>query len=146
MIGIEFEYKSTYELLLNDIFRNIDFNKYEFSIKQKEVIYENELEYLKNEMDGNEFKIAINSMGNYFVNYINLQVFLNNSKKDTISNYDDFLKSDCELVLLVSDNSCIELYFKDNELKNKILNNIKKMKINYNIKTIHNDCRTIFEI
>lgn len=146
MIGVEFEYESSYELILKEIFNSIDFSKYEVSIKQKEVIYEDEQEHLEYEMQGKKFKKAISINGNYYVNYLNLQIFPSNFIKSKILTYNDFLNSNCLLLLLISDNNFIEIYFKSNNLKEKILNNLKSMKINYTIKTKNNDGRTIMEV
>lgn len=146
MIGIEFVYESSYELILKEIFNNIDFSKYEVSIKQKEVIYEDEQEHLEYEMQGKKFNKAISNNGNYYVNYINLQIFPNDYNKNNIITYNDFLNSNCLLILLISDNNFIEIYFKSNDLKEKILNNLKSMKINYTLKTNNNDGRTIMEV
>lgn len=145
-IGIEFEYESSYELLLNDLFSNIDFSKYEVSIKQKEVIYEDEQEHLEYEMQGKKFNKAISNNGNYYVNYINLQIFPNDYNKNNIITYNDFLNSNCLLILLISDNNFIEIYFKSNDLKVDILKNIKEMNISYTIKTKDNDGRISMEV
>lgn len=146
MIGIEFEYESSYELILKEIFNNIDFSKYEVSIKQKEVIYEDEQEHLEYEMQGKKFNKAISNNGNYYVNYINLQIFPNDYNKNNIITYNDFLNSNCLLILLISDNNFIEIYFKSNDLKVDILKNIKEMNISYTIKTKDNDGRISMEV
>ena len=74
--------------------------------------------------------------------FLNLQVCLKGENIMEIRNYNDFLNSNCKLILLICDNSCIEFYFKSDDIKNVILMNLKSMNIKYDIKTKDNDGRT----
>lgn len=107
---------------------------------QEEIFYENNLEkQLPTQLFGTEFKKEINDNGNYYVCFLNLQVYITDSKTSCIENYDDFLNSDCKLIVLFSDNEFIEIYMKENELKEKIMQNIVSKGIQYEIKTKGND-------
>lgn len=147
MIGIEFKLKTSYEKMLYDLLKNIDFNNYKFEIVEEEIIYESDPERgLPSQLSGIEFKKEISDNGDYLVYFLNLQVYLNNSKVSHIETYDDFFNSDCELIVLVYDNEFIEIYMKENKLKEKIIQNLVTMGISYEIKTRENDGRYVMKV
>lgn len=49
--------------------------------------------------------------------------------------------SNCETIIFISDNNCIEIYIKENKLKEQIIYNLKNNEINRNIKILENDGR-----
>ncbi len=147
MIGIEFKLKTSYEKILYDILKNINFNDYQWEIVEEEIYYESNPErHLPSQLSGRELKKEISDNGDYLVYFLNLQVYLNGSKISHIETYDDFVNSDCELILLFNDNEFIEIYMKENELKEKILQNLSSKGILYEIKTRENDGRTIMMV
>lgn len=59
-----------------------------------------------------------------------------------IHTYNDFLKSDCEILMLINDTDYFDLYLKDEELIYVIYNHLKSHCFkNINYITDENDCR-----
>lgn len=148
MIGIEFKLKTSYEKILYDILKNINFNDYQWEIVQEEIYYESNPErHLPSQLSGRELKKEISDNGDYLVYFLNLQVYLNSSKTSHIETYDDFLNSDCELILLFSDNEFIEVYTKrTGELDGIVGTNVVTKGVSYELKTRENDGRTIMMV
>lgn len=147
MIGIEFKIKTTYEKILYDILKDIDFDNYKWEIIQQEILYENNYDkQLPSQLSGSELEKEISSNGNYYVFFLNLQAYLKNSATCHIETYNDFVNSNCELIILFSDNRFIEIYVKSEKLKQKIFENLDSKKINYNIKTRENDGRVVMRV
>lgn len=63
-----------------------------------------------------------------------------------IDDYNEFLKSDCQFILLVTDNRYIECYFKDENIKKIFIDNLKADNISYEIKTVENDGRNAMNL
>lgn len=143
MIGIEFEFETAYEKILYDLLKNVKFDNYKWIVIQQEILYENNYDkQLPSKLSGSELEKEFSSNGNYYVFFLNLQAYPNNSEIYHIETYDDFVNSDCELIVLFSDNKFIEIYVKSDELKKRIIQNIEAKKIKYKIKTKENDDRT----
>jgi hypothetical protein len=81
---------------------------------------------------------------NYYIIFLVMQVYKKGEEKNRqeINTYLDFQNSKCSLIILISDSSDIEMYFKDNELKEQIINNLKSLNIKYEETTLENDTRT----
>lgn len=142
MIGIEFSYKTNYEKIVFELLKGIDFDKYSYSIMEDELFAESTgNKDLPNVIIGSDFLNYFNKE-DYYVMFLNLQVYLKGENIMKIRNYNDFLNSNCKLILLISDNSYIEFYFKTDDIKSVILKNLKSMNIKYDIKTKDNDGRT----
>ena len=147
MIGLEFKYNPGYKQFLNDLLKNIDFSKLSVNILQQEIIYEGNLPCeLYGKVTGGEFKKCISENGKYFISYLNMAIYSDDSKIRDIKNYNDFENSDCKLYILICDGMYYEIYFNDSNIKNIILYNLKKIKINYTEKTKDNDGRNEFWI
>lgn len=145
MIGLEFEYNPGYKHFLNDLLKNIDFSKLSVNILQQEIIYEGNLPCeLYGEVTGYEFKKHISKKGKYFISYLNMYLYNENSTMQGIKNYDDFENSNCKLYVLVCDGMYYELYFNDIEIRDVVLRNLNELKINYTEKTKDNDGRNKF--
>ncbi len=94
------------------ILRNIDIRKYFWFLVQEDVIDD----FFKSDRyQGIEFEDIINDETCYAI-FLNLQAFPNQMDFTEIKNYEDFLKSKCELVLFINDNSYIDIYAKDNAM------------------------------
>lgn len=147
-IGMEFKLKTGYEKVLYNILKNINFSNYQWEIVQEEIIYENNTErHLPSHLSGKEFEKEISDNGNYYVISLNLQAYPIGSQISHIETYDDFLNSDCELILLFSDNEFIEVYTKrTGELDGIVGTNVVTKGVSYELKTRENDGRTIMMV
>ena len=143
MIGIEFIYKTTYQKVVYELLKGINFDDYNYHIVENEIIVETKDNMrLPSNIIGKCFLNYFNKE-DYFINFLNLQIYKKNVEPKTIKTYDDFLSSNCEMILLITDNKFIEFYFKDEKLRNIILENLGSLDIKYDIKTKETDGRNI---
>jgi RHS repeat-associated protein len=90
---------------------------------------------------------AIKDRHHNFVYFANIKAYPDNNYSDNINCYDDFLNSNCELVILCSDGIYYEIYSKSEEMIRIIKSNcIKKGFDEIEYITDENDCRTIFSV
>lgn len=143
MIGIEFEKENEYDNFLKTIFSGIDLENYDLDFTETEIIDNKEKIIEKNELL-NIVKQSINEK--YYIIFLNFKIFPKGEKKEKVENYQDFLNSNCEFILLISDAVSVEMYFKDNYLKEQIIKNINSINIKFNIKTLENDGRYIMSV
>lgn len=140
VIGIEFKRKNRIDDFLNDLFSNIDLKKYIISLSECEIMNKHGLLVENFYRDGRFEK-------NAYILFMNLKIFKTHNTANTeILNYRDFQKSDCLLIVLISDVEDVEIYFKNNDLKYKILDFLNDNSIKYDEKRIYDDTRTIFSV
>lgn len=127
-IGIEFKIPNEYGNYLKQILNNIDNTNYMWKITEDEVYITNGMDYLfpqeMKTLSNAEF-VDIISQASYYTIFLNIKLYV---KEDNIviNNYDDFIKSSCILVLLITDNEFVEIYSKDANILNTIYNNAMK--------------------
>lgn len=139
MIGIEINHNSGYEHVLWDLLQDIELNNYSLNITEQEILSKDANGYIL--WDSTNFLTKIKE--SYYIIFLNLQLFSKNSQITVINTYEDFLNSACQMLLLISDHNLIEIYFKDENIKHIILQNLKNKNIHYDIKTKENDSRQI---
>ena len=66
----------------------------------------------------------------YYIIFLNLQLFKNGTKIVKINTYKDFVSSDCELILFVTDSKFVQIYSKQSAIINKIKENLELNNIN----------------
>ena len=140
MIGIELEISGISTDVIRKLFNKINIDLYDFIIYENEIIKKNE-----NVDNVNAKNIFYNNI-NYSIIFLNLQLYRKQDKIKTIITYDDFINSNCRLILLITDNRYLEIYFNDDFIKEKIISNLKKYGFSYKEKTIYNDGRTIMSV
>lgn len=140
--GLEFEVPNKRFAVLHLILKDIGVENYFWVLVQEDVI---DNFFLKDIYRGEEFEKIINDDTCYAV-FINLQAYLKKDDFVVINNYDDYLKSNCELVLFINDNSYISIYVKDRFILETIKKNAE-INVFRNIRFItdENDTRTKFE-
>lgn len=116
--GVSFELPNEYGSFLGDALKPFDSAAFCWKIGSGETykIVEDELgESLfptgEKVLDGSELKTLLET-STYYVIFAELQAYPK-GKSAKISTYEDFLKSDCELVLLVADSCNVSIYCKD---------------------------------
>lgn len=138
MIGIEFKYDLCYGNIFQLLLKGIDINAYNWDIKEFDAITKNG----KNLDESNTIvENLMNEKESYMTIFANIRVFPTDSQISIIDTYNDFLNSDCELIILVIDVYEYEIYFKKSKLKDILLQNLRDLNISYSIKTIDNDER-----
>lgn len=98
-------------------------------------------------MSGENF-LSIVSDENFYAYLLEAFVFKTNFQADTekISNYQDFLNSNCELALFIYDSVYVEIYCKDESVIEKIRSKLSGMYDNIEYITDSNDSRTQFSV
>lgn len=125
---IEFKIPNEYNKYLFKIFENINLSDYIFYIPENELIDKNSKYIFEKEIyDYNEIKQIISS-NNYYLIFLKLQIYKENIKYKIINNYDDFINSDCELIIFINDCQYAQIYCKDSELFKQIYDNLKNNK------------------
>ena len=139
MIGLSFENKSDINIL-KEMFKNVDLSSYQFYFTEEELYDRNHMDLTTFGLQDYKRNIEEFLEENYYIIFLVMQVYKKSEEKNRqeINTYLDFQNSNCSLILLISDSSDIEIYFKDNELKNQIINNLKRLNIKYEETTPEN--------
>jgi len=136
MIGIRFKIPNNFNNYLHEILKNIKSEGYLWSIEEDEVLTKESSEFFnQNLYNDSMFKEIIKNKS--YIIFVNIQLIKDDSKKEyQINNYDDFLKSNCELILFITDSEFVDIYSKnENYIKtinqNAIVNDFQEIKILY---------------
>jgi len=143
MIGLEFKYNKNYSNIFNELLKGIDSSKYACDIQEFEIIFSDFTKIDENKLN---LEKLINEKKEYQAISANIRLFLKDSEFEKIDNYNDFKNSDCQLIILISDVFDVEIYLKDNELKDLIIQNLKENNISYKFKTKDNDGRNVMYV
>lgn len=142
MIGIECDFDGTLKEFLN----NIPIYLYDWYISEEEIICEGNNVYLPEYIKGNNLEKYLLNQKNMIL-FMNLQAYPNGTGKSRLKTYRDFVCSPCQLILLVSDKTCWEVYAKSQKILGQIILNLTLSGYdNYTIKTVDSDCRSIMSV
>ncbi|MCI9434943.1 MAG: DUF2691 family protein [Bacilli bacterium] len=133
MLGIEFKIPNVCGTVLNDILDGIKLEDFIFKLGYEEVfLSNNEFLFKEDIYSGLEFSKLIKNK-KYYTVFLNLKLYDKNTNyDDDIENYNDFLNSNCKLILIITDCEYVEIYSKDI----KYLNIIKETAIKHNFSNI----------
>ncbi|MEK5079981.1 DUF2691 family protein [Solibacillus sp. FSL W7-1436] len=148
MRGLSFEIPNQYGRYFYDILEDININKYFWKSGDGEAynIENNELgaamfphPYTYN---GEDFYNQI-SAKDYYVIFADLKAFKEKTQVQAIATYEDFLISQCEIVLLIVDSSYVTIYVKDQYVTERLYRKaVQNGYENIAYITDHNDPRT----
>ena len=131
---------------LDELFRNIEINDYEWYIDEYEIIKE-ENEQCKNmhfssHLKEDEFLKLIHEPSCLIIS-VNIQAYPSHKTKKHVVTYEDFQNSDCELMLLITDVKYVEVYAKSKSVIMNIIENAENCGCSeITIKTDKEDGRT----
>lgn len=77
--------------------------------------------FTKDYYNGKEFKKLIHS--DHYIIFLKLQAYFESGEFFDIRTYEEFLASDCQILLLINDTEFIEIYAKDQQIIHEIYNN-----------------------
>lgn len=122
MLGIRFEIKNEWDSILNKIFYEVDFSECVWKIVEDDV-HGKELDrfFSKDEYSNDEFMKIIKE--EHYPVALNLQMFLKSKMGENVYSYNEFLKSSCQLVLIIVDNIFVDIYAKNENVLKKIHDN-----------------------
>ena len=146
MRGISFQISNSDQNILWTILEGVECEKLWWHISEDEIYNKMGESIFKNEyINGENFRCIIHE--NHSIIFANLKAYLPNSIPHDIQNYEEFIKSECQLILLCADGFYYEIYAKDNSIIGIINDNaIKNMFSNIENITDENDERTIFSV
>ena len=137
MVGLDIEVKNEYDSYLKKIFQSLNLKMYDWEIFMDETIccengkltnglFKPHL-HNKNFLNGNDFDKLI-SKNSYYMIFVDIHAYPRNAKRTNIRKYQDFVESECQIILMCVDVSFIEIYCKDKEILNVIYENCKEHK------------------
>lgn len=136
MIGISFEMPNKYDVFLSKILKNVDFKDGIWKVVYDEVLNERGTNFFNKEIYLNaEFKELIKTT--HYPIFLTLQLYNKSDRFSEIESYDDYFNSACKLLLIVVDNTFINVYSKDKAILKQIKSNAKENNFS-NIKSIEN--------
>ncbi|MEO3946169.1 DUF2691 family protein [Gorillibacterium sp. CAU 1737] len=146
--GISFQIPNEYGSYLKEILQPIDVTLFDWytggeesytTINQRqEPLFPNEVFGL----DGADLGATIENKNQYLI-FVNLRAFPKGKCVVDVVTYEEFLKSDCELVLLVIDSSYVTIYCKDKDQLDDLYKNAFNKEYEYiDYITDDNDFRT----
>lgn len=135
MIGIKFEIPNEYNVFLGKILENIAPKDGVWRIVCDEVLNEKGNDFFTKEIYSNsEFKELISKETHYSI-FLTLQLYEKNDKMSEIKNYNDYLNSDCKLLLIIVDNIFVDIYSKDESILRQIKRNAENNKFSNIVST-----------
>lgn len=134
--GIKFKIPNKWGYVLKDILKDISLENYIVKINEdNEIWIENDKQLLEEKIiEGEKFSKLI-SKNLYYTIFANMHIYEKESKISNIKTYEQFLKSDCEIIILIIDSIDVCIYVKNKEILNRIELNVKENKFK-NIKYI----------
>ncbi|MDP4120586.1 MAG: DUF2691 family protein [Bacillota bacterium] len=131
--GLTFKVPNKHGSILYDILQDIEVQKYTWKIDEEEIYIKDESLFPNDIVDGIEFEKRI-MYPSYYVIFVNLQAYAVYSDFNDINSYEDFTKSECEILILVTDSIFVDVYVKDIKIIERIKSNAIKnnfSEINY---------------
>ena len=133
---------------LSLIFENIDLSSYKW------INYLDQFECyccrrnceidIKEFYNGNELFSIVNDE---YILFMKLQAFVNSGNEINCHTYNQFLKSDCEMLILIYDVYYVDIYIKSIDIFNKLKSNaLKSGFLDIVVITDENDCRTKLDV
>jgi hypothetical protein len=127
MICLDIRVKNEYSNYLYKILNGINLLNYVWEINTDDFLYsENgdlkENFFGSNVLSGEEFFKCI-SRDSYYMIFVDIKAYPVGNESIEFETFDDFLRSNCELVLLCTDSIFIEFYCKDRDILDKVYNN-----------------------
>lgn len=126
--GISFEISNEYGNFLKEILEPIDITLYDWYIGGEEsyAVENNHLEPLFLQeiygMEGTTLKHIIEKPNQYLI-FLNIKAFTKGKQVVEVSTFEEYVKSDCQLVLIVIDSSYVIIYCKENDKLEQLYRN-----------------------
>lgn len=146
MRGISFNIPNEYGNVLEKILYKFDVKKYNWYISDIDIYNcDDKNDFSSGLISGISFDNSLNSINNQYIVAITLMAF--NGEFAPIVNYNDFKKSNCDLVVLISDSVFVEIYCKNKDDIEKLKNNALNFGFtNIEYITKENDKRNVFTV
>lgn len=126
MIGIRFEIPNSYDKFLGKILEGTFLDNTYWNIINSEVFKEDGNNLFEKEINHSKDLKRIITSEDYYVVFITMQLYENNTKIANIKEYNDYLNSDCKLFMTIVDNGIVDIFSKEEKLLEIIKSNVKK--------------------
>jgi hypothetical protein len=129
-IGVRFEISNEYGKFISDVLQPFNYIQYKWQINNDEIYvihdgkFTHEWLFTENLIYEFEFFNLVND-NIYYMIFSTLKAFPKEETPIKIDTYEEFVKSKCELIMMVADSSYVELHCKDISLIDKLYNNAK---------------------
>ncbi len=127
--GVSFLIPNAYGRYLAEILEPINCSKYQWKLERSTEMWKKVPEQRDedlfddaNVVAGVDFDDLI-KRNIYYIIFATINAFPNGTQLSNIDTYEDYVKSDCEICLLIADCSYVEVYCKDPLLINKLYDN-----------------------
>jgi len=122
-MGVRFEIPNEYGNYLSDILQPLPINCYQWLVDNDEIHLLNDNEFTNGFLFGDDDRILSgerlfeSSKNNtYYMVFLTLRAFLKDGIIKEVSKYEEFLESDCQIILAVYDCSYVMFWCKDSQL------------------------------
>ena len=138
---------SSFDSILSDLLNGISVEEYNWLIMDCNICRRPETVFLNYDgiYTGKEFKKLLKELETCYIININMQAA--HKVIDAVKDYDDYLNSECKLVILICDVAYNEIYCKSSELCETIRSNCLKLDYSkFEVIDDDNDGRTVFRV
>jgi hypothetical protein len=127
MIGLDIRVRNEYNNYLFKLYSGINLLKYRWKINTYEFLYKEDGEikedfFRTTILNGNEFINSI-SRNSYYMIFADIKAYSADGEIIEIKTLEEFMESNCDMILICTDSEFIEFYCKDEEMLNKVHNN-----------------------
>ncbi|PJI07258.1 MULTISPECIES: DUF2691 family protein [Clostridium] len=127
MIGLDIKVKNEYNNYIHKIFDGIDLSNYMCQINFDDSLYLQNGKigqdiFKTNILNGDVFLKCI-PKDEYYIIFSDIKIYPIDSKFDEIKTFEDFMKSNCQMVFLCTDSTFIQFYSKDEVALDKVYSN-----------------------
>lgn len=126
MRGIGIHYTGGYGAIYKSLFKNIPWKEYDWYASDSEIIQSNRNICLPERLSLPKFSSLLDEE-NYLVIFSKIEGLKKGGRHIPIKTYEQFLNSDCEIMLLVTDSMYINIYAKEQNLILQFLNNAETL-------------------
>lgn len=144
-VGVRFEIPNEYGKFLADILEGIPNNQFIWFVDSDEIYKITNNEFTGDSLFGEEERIIngeklVDTASNnvYYLIFLTLRAFIDGGSVERVSKYEQFLSSDCQMILAIYDSSYVMFWCKNDQLVLDIYNNAL-LKEYENIKYISED-------
>ncbi|KOS68791.1 hypothetical protein AEA09_09735 [Lysinibacillus contaminans] len=122
--------------ILGNVLEPVDFIKYVWKIGNSEAYFVNQNNHFEDFFSDDDYELGIVGAdlqrrfeeNSYYTIFVDLQGYPS-EQFEAITTYEDFVKSNCEIVILLTDCTYLDIYCKDRQLIEKLYNHAKTLPV-----------------
>lgn len=129
-VGVRFKIPNEYGKFLSDILEVIPNNQFIWLVDSDEIYKIKNNEFTAESLFGDEERVIngdklvdIASNNAYYLIFLTLRAFIKHGNVERVSKYEQFLSSDCQMILAIYDSSYVMFWCKNDQLVLDMYNN-----------------------